>query len=101
MFQWLKTLLKSKPTCTCVLNDLVGVHNVHRSRESNCPTHGDAAMINSGHCPDCNGTEFLFGPEGGVAQMVMCQNCGTEFTVEVTNPDSDPVQVIYWGRVIA
>ncbi len=64
MFQWLKTVLKFKPACTCVLSNLVGIHNVLLSRESSCPTHGDAALMNSGHCPDCKGTTFQFGRRG-------------------------------------
>ncbi len=30
-------------------------------------------------CPDCGGTEFLFGPQGGLSQDVLCVGCGQEF----------------------
>ncbi|SRR6266566_809034 len=100
MFQWLKTVLKFKPACTCVLSNLVGIHNVLLSRESSCPTHGDAALMNSGHCPDCKGTTFQFGPEGGVGRVVTCEGCGSMFLVEVLGDiDDDPVKIVYWDRI--
>lgn len=30
-------------------------------------------------CPKCNGTEFLGGPRGGLAQDILCKKCGAEF----------------------
>lgn len=32
-------------------------------------------------CPDCQGTDFLSGPEGGGAQNYKCSGCGSEFNV--------------------
>lgn len=99
MFNLLKKLFQHKRKCSCILNDLTGISGFGLSRDANCLLHGDAAMMNSGHCPDCHGTSFHLGPEGGVAKIIRCTDCGAEFTVEVTNPDSDPAQIIYWGRV--
>jgi hypothetical protein len=102
LLMWLwKRARRHSPKCTCVLSELVGIGGLDASRDSNCLVHGDAAMMNAGMCPDCRGTSFTFGPEGGVAQMVTCELCLSQFTVEVVDPDSDPVQIIYWGRVEA
>ncbi len=30
-------------------------------------------------CPKCGSTKWYKGPRGGVAQDVLCANCGTEF----------------------
>jgi hypothetical protein len=44
MFQWLRNLFNPKPKCTCVLSDLVGIHNVDRVRDAWCPTHGTPCL---------------------------------------------------------
>lgn len=37
----------------------------------------------TGACPGCGGTEFLFGPRGGVARNVECTGCKRRFNVTV------------------
>ncbi len=32
-------------------------------------------------CPDCGGTEFFAGPQGGFSENVKCKKCGAEFNV--------------------
>lgn len=32
-------------------------------------------------CPDCGSKDWLFGPEGGLAQNVECSGCGARFNV--------------------
>ena len=91
MFKWLSQLFQRKPKCSCVW------HEMGNKRDSNCPTHGDAAMMNHGHCPDCQGTSFMFGPNGGVGTIVACESCGAQFLVEVLD-DGDPAKIVYWGR---
>ena len=98
MFKWIWSLFKPV-RCTCVLSDLVGIGNAPRTRNHDCPMHGDAAYVNKGICPDCHGTSFLLGPEGGCATNAMCEGCGAHFAVEVLDLDSDPIQIVYWGRV--
>lgn len=94
--------LAQRNKCTCVLNELVGFRGVDHCRDARCPEHGDAALMNSGRCPDCRGTSFTFGPEGGIGRGVTCDTCASQFLVQVIGEiDDDPVRVIYWGRIIA
>lgn len=37
----------------------------------------------TGACPDCEGTEFLYGPRGGLSRNVECIGCKSRFNVVV------------------
>lgn len=42
-------------------------------------TEQESKVFESGHCPDCNGTMFLHGPEAGFSENIRCKGCGHEF----------------------
>lgn len=104
MFKRLKQLFQHKPKCNCYsaqqdIADALRIlqENGGEERNPNCEIHGDAAMMNHGHCPDCQGTSFMFGPNCGVGTIVTCEGCGAQFLVEVLD-DGDPAKIVYWGR---
>lgn len=56
-------------------------------REPECPKHLDPVLFKTlfvgKKCPDCGSTDFFMGPQGGLAQNVMCANpnCGSRFNL--------------------
>jgi len=56
-------------------------------RKPKCPKHLDPvlwqALYVDRKCPDCGSTDFFMGPQGGLAQNVMCANpnCGSKFNL--------------------
>ena len=46
----------------------------------------DSAISHSlgrGVCPDCGSTKLRGGPQGGLSQNVLCENCRTEFNAGI------------------
>lgn len=106
MFSRIRQLISllRKPKCNCYsaqqdVADALRILQEHGGAERNpvCPIHGDAALMNAGLCPDCKGTSFLFGANGGIGTIVMCEGCGSQFLCEVLD-NQDPAKIIYWGR---
>ena len=100
MFSRIRQLISllRKPKCSCFqVRTSLGGHEYVEARDKSYPIHGDAAMMNRGLCPDCKGTSFLFGANGGIGTIVMCEGCGSQFLCEVLD-NQDPAKIIYWGR---
>jgi hypothetical protein len=39
------------------------------------------ALLDAGKCPDCQGSDLVLGPRGGLGQNTACRGCGAEFNV--------------------
>ncbi len=39
----------------------------------------DLTSLLDGECPDCGGTRFLQGPQGGLADNIECARCHSRF----------------------
>lgn len=44
---------------------------------------GELEPLRQARCPDCDGEEFLGGPEGGICQNIKCEGCGSKFNVAI------------------
>jgi len=62
---------------------------LRKPRAPKCPGHLDPVLFQALYvekkCPDCGSTDFYVGPQGGMAQNVMCanENCGSKFNLAV------------------
>jgi hypothetical protein len=41
------------------------------------------SAFRTGHCPECDGIEFIHGPRGGAARNYGCTGCGAWFNLTI------------------